>query len=53
MKHFFNIKEIPAATLKKIILDAKRRKKARKGYNTLDVDKDKPLKGKLLILHKF
>ena len=49
MKHFFNIKEIPAATLKKIILDAKRRKKARKGYNTLDVDKDKPLKGKLLI----
>ena len=49
MKHFVNIKDIPALDLKKIISDAKRRKQARKNFNTLDIDKDKPLKGKLLI----
>ena len=49
MKHFVNIKDIPASDLKKIISDAKRRKQARKNFNTLDIDKDKPLKGKLLI----
>ena len=49
MKHFINIKDIPSKDLKKIILDAKRRKKKRKNFNTLDADKDSPLKGKLLI----
>ena len=49
MKHFIHIKDIPSKDLKKIILDAKRRKIKRKNFNTLDVDKDSPLKGKLLI----
>jgi ornithine carbamoyltransferase len=49
MKHFINLKDIPAADLRKIILDAKKRKQNRKTLNTLDLDKDNPLKGKLLI----
>jgi len=49
MKHFINLKDIPAADLRKIVTDAKKRKNKRKNLNTLDVDKDKPLKGKLLI----
>ena len=49
MKHFINLKDISASDLRKIITDAKKRKEKRKNYNTLDVDKDKPLKGKLLI----
>ena len=49
MKHFINIKDIPASDLRKIILDAKKRKRKRKNLNTLDVDKNTPLKGKFLI----
>ena len=49
MKNFINIKDIPASDLRKIILDAKKRKKRRRNLNTLDLDNDKPLKGKLLI----
>jgi ornithine carbamoyltransferase len=49
MKHFTNLVDIPASDLRKIIKDAKKRKHKRKNYNTLDVDKDNPLKGKLLI----
>jgi|TARA_B110000196_G_scaffold316593_1_gene328200 ornithine carbamoyltransferase len=49
MKHFINLKDISSADLRKIILDAKKRKKKRKSYNTLDLDKDNPLKGKLLV----
>ena len=49
MKHFINLKDIPSKDLKKIIIDAKRRKKLRKKLNTLEVDKGAPLKGKLLI----
>jgi len=49
MKHFINLKDIPAVDLRKIITDANKRKNKRKNLNTLDVDKDKPLKGKLLI----
>jgi ornithine carbamoyltransferase len=49
MKHFINLRDITATNLRKIILDATKRKKKRKYLNTLDVDKDKPLKGKLLI----
>ena len=49
MKHFITLKDISALELRKIILDAKKRKKKRKNLNTLDVDINKPLKGKLLI----
>ena len=49
MKHFINIKDIPSKDLKKIILDAKRRKNSRKNLNKLDPDKDLALKGKQLI----
>jgi ornithine carbamoyltransferase len=49
MKHFINLKDIPAKDLKKIITDAKKRKKLRKKLSTLEVDKGAPLKGKMLI----
>ena len=49
MKHFIKIRDISSKDLKKIILDAKKRKSKRKNLNTLDIDKDSPLKGKLLI----
>jgi len=49
MKHFINIRDIPSKDLKKIILDAKKRKSRRKNLNTLDSDKDSSLKGRLLI----
>ena len=39
MKHFINLKDIPAKDLKKIISDAKKRKNLRKKLNTLEVDK--------------
>ena len=49
MKHFINLKDIPANDLRKIIYNAKKSKDERKKLSTLDVDKDSPLKGKLLI----
>ena len=49
MKHFINLKDIPAKDLRKIIVDAKKRKKLRKKLSTLEVDKGSPLKGKILI----
>jgi ornithine carbamoyltransferase len=49
MKHFINLKDISATNLRKIVNDAKKRKKKRKKLNTLDLDKDNPLKGKLLV----
>ncbi len=49
MKNFINIKDISTKNLRKIIFDAKQRKKKRKKLNTLDVDKDNPLRGKLLV----
>ncbi len=49
MKNFINLKDIKVTDLRKIILDARKRKKKRKNFNTLDPDKDNPLKGKLLI----
>ena len=49
MRNFINIKDNSASDLRKIISDAKKTKKKRKNLNTLDLDKDKPLKGKLLI----
>ena len=49
MKHFINLRDIESKDLKKIVLDAKKRKSKRKKLNTLDVDKDAPLKGTMLI----
>ena len=49
MKHFINLKDIPSRDLRKIIIDAKKRKSLRKKLNNLEVDKGSPLKGKLLI----
>ena len=49
MRHFINLKDIPAKDLRRILIDAKKRKKARKNLNNLDPDKGTPLKGKLLI----
>ena len=49
MKHFINLKDIPLKELRKILIDAKKRKIARGKLNNLDVDKGAPLKGKLLI----
>ena len=49
MRHFINLKDIPAQDLRKILVDAKKRKKKRKKLTTLEADKGLPLKGKLLI----
>ena len=49
MKNFINLKDIPSKDLRKIIIDAKNRKYLRKKLNNLEIDKDAPLKGKLLI----
>ena len=42
MKHFINLKDIKTKDLRKIILDAKKRKNSRKKLNTLEVDKASP-----------
>ena len=49
MKHFINLKDIPAQDLRKIVRDAKKRKRLRKNLSTLEIDKGAPLKGKILI----
>ena len=49
MKHFIHLKDISSTDLRKILTDAKKRKNRRKKLNTLDVDKNAPLRGKLLI----
>ncbi len=49
MKHFIKLEDIPSKDLRKILVDAKKRKNQRKKLNTLQIDKDQPLKGKLLI----
>ena len=49
MKHFINLKDIPSKDLRKIIVDAKQRKKQRKKLNILEPDKGSPLKGKMLV----
>ena len=49
MKNFLDLKDIPSRDLKKILSDAKRRKKLRKKLNNLEADKGAPLRGKLLI----
>ena len=49
MNHFINLKDIPANDLRNILIDAKKRKIARKKLDNLEIDKGAPLKGKLLI----
>ena len=49
MKHFINLKDILANDLRKILMDAKKRKNSRKNLNTLEIDNKAPLKGKLLV----
>jgi len=49
MNHFITLKDIPSIDLRRIVNDAKKRKDKRKNSNTLDIDNDNPLKGKLLI----
>ena len=49
MNNFLHIRDIPVKDLKKIISDARKRKAKRKKLNTLDPDKDIPLKGKILL----
>ncbi len=49
MKHFINLKDIPANDLRKILIDAKKRKIARKKLDNLEIDRGAPLRGKLLI----
>ena len=47
MKHFINLKDISIKDLRKILVDAK--KESKEKLNNLEIDKDAPLKGKLLI----
>ncbi len=49
MKHFIHLKDISTRDLRKILVDAKKRKQKRSKLNTLQTDKDIPLKGKMLI----
>ncbi len=49
MRNFINIKDVSSRDLKKILKDAKLRKKKRLKFKNLVPDKDQPLKGKLLI----
>tara|TARA_B100000575_G_scaffold293372_1_gene304562 strand:- start:1679 stop:2608 length:930 start_codon:yes stop_codon:yes gene_type:complete len=49
MNNFIRIKDISSKNLRKILIDAKKRKKLRKKLNFLDIDKSAPLRGKLLI----
>jgi len=49
MNNFLNLKDIPVRDLKKILIDAKKRKRLRKKLDKLEIDKGAPLRGKLLI----
>ena len=49
MKHFINLKDIPANDLRNILVDAKKRKISRNKLDNLEIDKGAPLRGKLLI----
>ena len=49
MKHFINLKDISRKDLRKILDDAKKRKKQRGNLDNLEIDSRPPLKGKLLI----
>ena len=49
MPNFISIQDISSKNLRRILNDAKKRKKLRKKSNLLDFDNTAPLKGKLLI----
>ncbi len=49
MNNFINLKDISTKNLRKILNDAKKRKNKRKKLSNIDIDKDQPLKGKLII----
>ena len=49
MRNFLNLKDISVRDLKRILVDAKKRKRLRKKLDNLEVDKGAPLRGKLLI----
>ena len=49
MKHFINLKDISRKDLRKILDDAKKRKKQRRNLDNLEIDSRPSLKGKLLI----
>ncbi len=49
MNHFLSLEDISTKNLRNILFDAKKRKKKRKKLNSLDIDRDRPLKGKMLI----
>jgi ornithine carbamoyltransferase len=49
MKHFIHLKDISAKDLRNILIDAKKRKQKRVKLKTLQIDKDAPLKGYMLI----
>ena len=49
MNHFIHLKDISTKDLRKILNDAKKRKRKRLKLSTLTPDRDIPLKGKLLI----
>ena len=49
MKHFIHLKDISTQNLRKILIDAKKRKQKRLKLNSLQIDKDAPLKGKMLV----
>ncbi len=49
MRHFINLKDISSKDLRRILVDAKKRKKLRNKLSTLEVDKGAPLKGKMLV----
>ena len=49
MRNFLNLKDISKKDLKRIIIDARKRKNLRKKLSSLDIDVGAPLKGKLLI----
>ena len=49
MNHFIHLKDISTNDLRKILIDAKKRKQKRSKLSTLQPDTDTPLEGKLLI----
>ena len=49
MNHFIHLKDISTNDLRKILIDAKKRKQKRSKLSTLQPDIDVPLEGKLLI----
>ncbi len=50
MKNFLNISDVNSTELRKIVEDAKARKSKRLGFNKSQVDNDKPLDGKSMIM---